>query len=404
MNVNFLERSQVVMGLITAGIIAFGVFAALAIGGGFFRAGYEVTAEFADAGGLMEGDDVLIAGVRAGEVQSVELGDGTVTVTMHVDEHELPHNTRAEIILRTLVGRRSVDLQPTNDWNELLADGDVIPLERTAVPLDVPDFGRATEELLPEVDTEALDQLLVAVTDLARGQRDQVATLVAGGTQLTRIVNEQEQEVLELVRRLREVSEILASRDQEMASIIDDFGLVAGELVERRTDLQRFFRENARGAELAANLVEEKRGEIDGILNELHEVTTVLERNHLHLAEGLAYMGQSIDGFSEIAFAAGGVEVPWGDTVVTGLGAGGVEPIAACGGLYDQMLDQFFGPDPVPCHEQEGPAPREPGEPQGVHVPDLGIPQLPTPGSGAAAQDRGELDDVARRWLQGGDR
>jgi phospholipid/cholesterol/gamma-HCH transport system substrate-binding protein len=398
MNVNFLERNQVIMGLITAGIIAFGVFAALAVGGGVFRSGYEITAEFEDAGGLQEGDDVLIAGVRAGEVKSVELGNGKVIVTMHVDEHELPSTTRAEIILRTLVGRRSVDLQPTNDWNELLADGDVIPTERTAVPLDVPDFGRATEELLPEVDTEALDQLLVAVTDLARGQRDQVATLVAGGTQLTRVVNDQEQEVLELVRRLREVSEILASRDEQMASIIDDFGLVAGELVERRTDLQRFFRENARGAQLAADLVEQKRGEIDGILTELHEVTTVLERNHLHLAEGLAYMGQSIDGFSEIAFATGGVEVPWGDTVVTGLGAAGVEPLTACGGLYDQLIDQFLGPDPVPCDEQEGPAPRDPDDPQGIH-----LPELPLPRPDAEASQRSSLDDVARRWLQGGD-
>lgn len=352
MNLTFMERSPVAIGLVTFALIVAGTMGALIVEGGRFRSGYTLTADFADAGGLLVGDDVLIAGVVAGDVRDMDLVDGALRVTLFVAEHELPRNTRAEIVLRTLVGRRSLDLVPGGDWSQTLADGDHIPIERTRVPEDVPDFGERAEELLPELDTDALNTFLAAVTDLARGQRAQVETLVEGGTRLTSIVNEQEQEVLFLLDRLHQVSEALAARDEEIVRIIEDFGLVAAELADRREDLRRLIRETNRSARIAADLVGDERARISDILDEVHQLTGVLNRNQMNLAEGLAYSGQSIYGFSEVAWS-GEVPVPWANQLVTALGPAGVDVITGCGGLVDQQLDMILGPDPRSCEEQD---------------------------------------------------
>jgi phospholipid/cholesterol/gamma-HCH transport system substrate-binding protein len=395
MSLTFMERNRVVIGLVTLALILAGTIGALVVEGGRFRSGYEVTADFADAAGLLRGDDVLIAGIRAGEVRDMQLADGVVRVTVFIEEHELPRDTRAEIVLRTLVGRRSLELLPGDDWAEVLADGDHIPAERTRIPEDVPDFGEVAEELLPELDTDALNTFFGAVTEVARGQRTQVEALVEGGTRLTSIVNEQEQEVLVLLDRLHQVSRALAERDEEIVRIIDDFGLVVGELAERREDLRRLIRETNRSARLAADLVGDERARISGILDEVHQLTGVLSRNQMNLAEGLAYSGQSIFGFSEVAWS-GEVPVPWANQFVTALGPAGVDVLVGCGGLVDRQLDDIFGPDPRPCEEQEHDTfPDDVEQPE--HGQGIEVPSLPT------SSQRFDLRALADRALLGGE-
>lgn len=392
----FLERNRVLIGLVAAATIALGTFAAFAVQGGMFRSGYEIEAAFADASGLDTGDAVLVAGVRSGEVRKLEIEGDRVVATLFIEGAELTHDTRARIIVRTIVGKRALALETSDDWSATLAQGDRIPLERTDVPTDVPELGDVAEELLSETDAELLDAFLSAVTDTVRGQRAQVAALVDGGTRLTGVVNEQEAEVRELLRRLRDVAEAFASRDEELVRIIDDFGTVVATLAERREDVRLLLRETNRTSAVAAALVEDQHTELDAILSELHEVTDLVAENQLALAEGLAHSGDSIKGFASIFEGAGGAELTWGDVFVTSLGPAGVDVVAGCGGLLDQALDDVFGPDPRTCEEQEGRSLPEDAagddEEQGPELPEL------MPG-GSASEG---LDALARRALVGG--
>lgn len=365
MRLTFAERNPVVLGIFTTLLIVGGTLGALAVQGGLFRGGYRVTAEFADAAGLSAGDQVLIAGLRAGQVEDLRLAGDRVEAVLRVDDHELPKTTRARIILRTLVGRRSVELvapggsssgsgsrSDPGDWSELLVEGDRIPVERTSLPVDVPEFGEVAEGIFSETDTAGLNEFLVSLTDVTRGQRAQVEALIQGGSRLTGIVNDQEQEVRELLRNLRTVSEALAARDQQLVAVIDDFGATVADLAARREDLRRLLRGTDEASAIAADLVARERAELDRILDEVHVASEVISRHQLDLAEALAYGGDSIEGFASIAYA-GPIEVPWGNVFTTSLGPAGVDVVAGCGGLIDQQLDGFFGEDPRTCAEQE---------------------------------------------------
>lgn len=349
---SFIERNPVVLGIITVIIAAAVTIGGLSIQGSDLRGGYTLTAQFEDAAGLRPGDDVFIAGVRAGSVQSVDIAGDHVEVVLGVNGHELPAETRAKIVVRTLVGSRGLELSAQGPYDDLLEDGDTIPLERTDLPIDAPEFGDVSEELLKETDAEALNELLVSLTDVTRGQREEIATLVNGGNRVTEVINEQEQDIRSLLRSLAEVSSVLNSQGSEIITIIDDFGSTLRTLRARREDLQRFFRQTNTTAADTADLVGRERRELDRILGDVRDVTDVLSRNQMRLSEALAYAGDSIVGFSSVSYAQD-VPVPWGHIFVQSAGPVGIDVLAGCGGLIDQRLDEILGPDPRTCEEQE---------------------------------------------------
>jgi len=351
MNLTFLERNQMLIGTIAAAAILASVLGGLAVQGGIFRPGFSLDVEFANAAGLSPGDHVLVAGARVGTVDAMTLGTDRVIATMTVDA-ELPKDTRAKILLRTLVGARAVELIAEGDWDDLLGPGDTIPVEHTDLPVDLPEFSEVSEDLLSQSDTAAFDEFLVAVTEILRGQRTQVSSLIEGGRRLSAVVSDQEQDVRRLIKGLRVVGEALAARDKELATIVDDFGEVVGALAVRRDELRRFLRGTNAAAGAAADLVRDERAQLDSILSDVHVVADVLSRNQLNFAEALAYAGDAIEGFASISYA-GAQRVPWGYVYTSSLGTAGVDAISGCGGLIDRYLDQTFGPDPRSCAEQD---------------------------------------------------
>ncbi|WP_370326180.1 MCE family protein [Euzebya sp.] len=376
----FIERNQIVIGVITAVLIVVTIVASLSVTRQDIGGGYTISASFADANGLQAGDVVLVAGIRAGTVTAIDIGDDHVEAEMQVDGGiELPSTTRAEITLRTLVGKRGVILDTGNDFEgELLVEGDHIPIERTTVTTDVPELAETADDLLGEIDSDALNMLLVNVADVTRGQRERVADLVDSGTDLTELVNSQETQIRELLRNLSTVSQTLESRDDELIGIIDDLDVALGNLAARRADLQALLAETQRTGAVTADFVVGVREDLDAILDELHLDLEIVSRHQVDLAEGLAYAGDSLIGFSSIGFA-NGQPVPWGHVFVNAAGPANVDLLVGCGGILDQQLDVLLGPDPRSCEEQtnqtlpdDSPNPEE-----GDDGPIPGLPDLP---------------------------
>lgn len=396
----FTERNPVVLGLVAVAVVAVVTAAALLVQRIDLVSGYTVTAEFADAQGLRTGDTVLVAGVRAGQVVDLAIDGDRVVATLTIEGVDLPATTRAEIALRTLVGRRAVQLSTGNDFSQLLGDGDVIPLSRTRVAIDVPEFGDVSEELLSEVDADALNTLLRSLTDVTRDQREELALLIEGGTRLTGVVNDQEEQIRRLLRALRGVSETLAASDTELVAVIDDFGRVLDSLATRREDVRRLLRETNTASATAADLVTDTRGQLDRILDELHADLEVVSRHQVVLAEALAYAPQAVGGFAEITRSSEQL-VPYGKVFVTSLGPAGVDLIFGCGGIFDQALDPLLGPDPRPCEEQTNRAfpRRDPGEQPTVLD---SLPGAAEPSAAGPSPQRHSLDAVARRLLPEG--
>jgi phospholipid/cholesterol/gamma-HCH transport system substrate-binding protein len=357
-----IERNQATIGLIAGAVLAGMVFFSLFMTQGFFDRGDELTAVFADAAGLSEGDQVLVAGVRSGQVNRVEPNGDVVEVDFTVDV-DLPRDTRARITIQNLLGRRQLLIQAGSDWSELLEDGATIPLERTSTPVDVPDFGEATEELSRGADEDALQAVVTALADITEDQRDEVADLLDGLTRIGEVIDDRRDELQETFIRSEELFRAFADRDQEIVRIVDSFGSTVGMLRERRADVEQLLQETAGATEVLADLIETERARIDRVLFGLHEDLRVVDRNQVDIAHFFAYAGQALIGFSEIGYR--GLEREdnpyWANMRVQDIGPVGVDALFGCGGTVDRALDDLFGEDPRTCEEQDAePRPDEP--------------------------------------------
>lgn len=358
-----IERNQVTIGVIAAAVLAAGVFFAIFMTGGMFQSGKVLTAVFTDAAGLADGDQVLVAGVRSGEVQSVEVEGDVANVEFTVDV-DLPSDSRARISIQNLLGRRLLHIEAGTAWSELLAEGDVIPVERTNTPIDVPDFGEETEQLSRTTDEEALQSVVTALADVTEGQQEEVAALFDGLTRLGDVIDERRDELEETITRSEQLFRAFADRDQEIVRIIDSFGSTLSMLRERRTDVEQLLNETANTSEVLADLVESERARIDRTLPQLHETLQIVDRNQVDIAHFFAYAGRALYGYAQIGYRGAEKEDNpyWVNMRAQEFGPIGIDVIFGCGGHIDRALDDLFGQDPRSCEEQAAqPRPDETG-------------------------------------------
>jgi phospholipid/cholesterol/gamma-HCH transport system substrate-binding protein len=124
--------------------LRYGVIAALVVAlvGGIYliwpgRAGHKVIGYFPSAVGLYPGDTVRIVGVPVGTIESIEPQPQAVKITMSVkDGVKIPADAHAVIMAPNIVAARFIQLAPAYTSGPVMADGAIIGLDRTAVPVE----------------------------------------------------------------------------------------------------------------------------------------------------------------------------------------------------------------------------------------------------------------------------
>lgn len=355
-----LERNQAVVGLVAAAIIAVSTVFAVGLSAGAFIAGYPVAVEFENAAGIIPGDDVLVAGVRAGQVTDVRIDGGHIVIEVHTTA-ELPVDSSAAIVNENLLGARAVELTAGADWDRLLENDPLarIPLDRTRVPVDVPELGDATVDLLRDADARALAELITSLADITEGQRDEVGRLLDGLADVGQLVTEDRESLIALVDRAHTVVDAVEDRDDDLVRTIDAFGATVDELSARRERIRSLLTGTHDTAALTGDLLRDHRSEIDRVLDEADALVAIIDRHQVDLAHAVAYGGVAFSGFASVGKSGPADNPSWGNILTSGVGEAGIDAFAGCGGVIDQILDQLLGP--AECPEQEPSAGKPPG-------------------------------------------
>jgi phospholipid/cholesterol/gamma-HCH transport system substrate-binding protein len=391
-----LERNQAIVGLVVILLVAAGTAFAVLATAGLFVDGEPMRAEFSDAAGLEDGDFVYVGGHRAGTVTGVEIDGDRVVVDFTLTATQMPADSMAEVTLNTALGRRGLTVVPGSSSQEL-ERGSLIPLERTSTPVDLPELGDRSVELLDELDVPALRELTTALADVTDGSRDDVEALLEGVEAVTTIVSDRRTEIEAVLDRATTVVDAAASKDAELVAIIDDFGSVLDRLVDRRDDISRLLRETSRTSNLTADLVSERREQIDRVVESFSEDLALIDRHQVDLAHTLAYLPAGLEGFASIGYSNGEARTDnprWGNVFATNLGSVGIGSLLECGGALDRLFTEVLAPDPrcggVSAPPTQGP---EQGPPAGDEGGQPLVPDV----------DPGPLGDDLRRGLAGGD-
>ncbi|MGH2752736.1 MAG: MCE family protein [Actinomycetota bacterium] len=350
---SFLERNQKLVGFLGVVAVILGTAFSLLLSGGFFRDTYTVTAEFADAAGLRSSDDVQVAGLDAGAIGSVEVVDGVVEVELKIDKDiEMPRDANAEIVIETLLGRKAVRIEGGSS-TEMLADGDQITLENTRTPVELLDLANRSRPLLDRSDPQAFQDFMNQITAVTQGKSVQVSTLISGLADVTDAVDSRKRELARLLDSFNTLGATFADKDDTLVSLIDNLNIVLGNLSERTDDVERLLESTDSASHATADLVRRNRPELDRALDQLHEALEVIDRHQVDLAAGVSYLHDSVEGYSSVAYSAGGsYKNRWANIFVQSLGPLGIDAFfGPCGG-FDNALDDLLGEDPRDCEDR----------------------------------------------------
>ena len=229
MSIPFRERNPVVVGAISLAVVvglillAFNADKLPIIGGGT-----TYYADFTEAGGLKANDEVRIAGVRVGKVDSVSLDGDHVKVAFRIKgDTGFGTDTRAAIKVKTLLGAMFLSLEPAGPGQ--LDAGSEIPTTRTQSPYDVVQAFSGLARTSDRIDTGRLAQSLTTLADLTRDTPTNFRHALAGVSALSSNLASRDQQIGTLLQNLQSVSHTLNARDQDIVGLMrDSVGPVPG--------------------------------------------------------------------------------------------------------------------------------------------------------------------------------
>jgi phospholipid/cholesterol/gamma-HCH transport system substrate-binding protein len=269
-------------------------------------------AAFSEAAGLQPNDEVRVAGVKVGKVTGVDLDGDRVIVHFRVKNAEFGKNSRADIRIKTVLGRKFLMLTP--DGPGQLGSDDLIPLTRTSSPYDISEAFQGLASTVGEIDTAQLEKSFVTLADAFKDTPDEVRTSLTGLSRLSRTIASRDDQLKLLLERSRTVTAVLSQRDEDLTAFMADASLILQEIRKRREAIHQLLVTTVTLSEQLIALTRENRATLAPALERLHNVVLVLKANQNNLDKALPRLAS----FTRI-FANNLGNGRWFDTVVQNL-------------------------------------------------------------------------------------
>ncbi|MBH0781526.1 MCE family protein [Nocardia bovistercoris] len=256
----------------------------------FIRGGASFTAYFADAGGLVPGDPVQVAGVRSGRVDDVALDGAKVLVSFTLDESiVLGAKTTAAIKTNTVLGRKSLEVTPSGSG--ALRVDDTIPLDRTTSPYSLQEALGDLTNTVRDLDTQRLDQTLDALSASFADTPAPLRSALDGVSALSRSINARDEALTQLLTRARDVTKILSDRGDRINTLLIDGNNLLGELDRRRGAIGQLIVYVNQVSLQLSGLVADNEAQLKPTLDRLNSVLALLQANKQNLDEALVRVG-----------------------------------------------------------------------------------------------------------------
>jgi phospholipid/cholesterol/gamma-HCH transport system substrate-binding protein len=237
---------------------------------------------------------VRILGVRVGQVDAVEPAGDHVHVTFTYDDrYRVPATAKAAIVAPSLVSDRYVQLLPVYESGPALAAGVRIPLERTAVPVELDRVSQSLDDLMVALGPDGANKngALAAVlrTSAANldGNGDRLNTTVHDLSTALATLSGSKEDLFGTVRNLQSFTSMLAANNAQVRRLNSDLATVAVQLSGERQDLKATLASVGTAVDEVSSFVHDNRALLHSDLSRAVAVTGTLVKNRQALAETL---------------------------------------------------------------------------------------------------------------------
>lgn len=285
----FRERNPYIIGVVSLTVIVLLVLTAfysddLPIVGG----GTTYTADFTEDAGLIPSDDVTIAGVNVGKVTSVSLEGQHVRVDFKVKNAWIGDQSTADIKIKTLLGSKYIEITPQG--TNPLDPNTAIPVSRTTSPYDVLDAFNGLSQTVDQLNTDQLAQSFQVLSETFANSPTDVRNALNGLSALSNTISSRDQQLAQLLSNTGQISQTLASRDAEVQKLLSDGTLLLGMLQQRKQAIDTLLTGTQSLATQLSGLVTDNQQQLNPVLNELNQFTTMLQQNQSSLANGISLL------------------------------------------------------------------------------------------------------------------
>ncbi|WP_156687181.1 MCE family protein [Mycobacterium sp. Marseille-P9652] len=249
------------VGLAVLLVVLVVVGAGIAVRNTFFRP-TTITAYFPTATAIYPGDDVRVSGMKVGTIASIQPVGTQAKLVMHVDRGvPIPADAKAVIVAQNLVAARYVQLTPAyRTSGPTMHDGAVIPVERTAVPVE---WDEVKDQLM-RLATELGPNSKVSTPSVARFI-DSAADALGGGNG---------EKLRQTLAQLSGVGRVLASGSGNLVDIIKNLQAFVGALRDSNVQIVQF---DNRLATLTS-VLDDNKSELNAALTDLSSAVGEVQR------------------------------------------------------------------------------------------------------------------------------
>lgn len=201
--------------------------------------GAQISASFAQSGGIFVGSEVTYRGVKVGRVSGLELLKDGVLVQAQLDRGAtVPKDTRAVVENRSAVGEQYLDLQPRSFGGPVLASGDTIPRKDTAYPVRVDQLLLHVDKTVKSVDQDDLRTVIDELGTGFEGSGPDLARLIDNGSLLTQSAIDALPETIRLLQQSKTVLDTQRETAPQIKNFATDFANLSETLQKSDADLR----------------------------------------------------------------------------------------------------------------------------------------------------------------------
>nr|WP_313774943.1 virulence factor Mce family protein [Mycobacterium sp.] len=295
-----------------------------------------VVAYFGNSNGIFVGDEVRILGVPVGEIDGIEPQPQRAKISFWIDDkYKVPADAKAVILAPRLVTARAIQLTPVYTGGPAMADGAVVPLERTAMPVEWDELREQLKKLTDALQptqpggVSTLGAFVNTTADNLRGQGASIRDTVIELSKLLAALGDHSNDTFStvknlgtLVSALQSSSDLMAQLNRNLASVTallandpDEVGRAVEDLNTAVGDVAGFVADNRDAIGTASDKLASISQTLVDSLGDIKEIlhiapTTIQNLNNIYQpAQGTLSGALAVNNFANpIQFLCSAVE------------------------------------------------------------------------------------------------
>jgi phospholipid/cholesterol/gamma-HCH transport system substrate-binding protein len=293
-------------------------------------------AYFDNSNGIFPGDEVVILGVRVGRVDAIEPQPSRAKISFWVDDkYRIPADAKAVILSPQLITSRAIQLTPAYVGGPTLPDNGIIPIERTAVPVEWDDFRQQLQKLTESLQptqlggVSPLGAFINTTANNLRGQGTNIRDTIVKLAQSISVLGDHSNDIFTtiknlsvLVSALHDSTDLMRALNENLAAVTtlvtndgNELGHFAEDLNSALGDAQSFFDDNREAlgttSDKLASVTTAINNSLDDIKQALHIAPTAFQNfiNIYEPAHGALTGALAVNNFANpITFLCGAIQ------------------------------------------------------------------------------------------------